>query len=66
MNTDIVITCNTQQPVAAVKAMQNELNRLKNIYKQLVQAGKENTEKGQEIEKEIRDLKNALMEGDEQ
>lgn len=66
MNTDIVITCNTQQPVAAVKAMQNELNRLKNIYKQLVQAGKENTEKGQEIQKEIRDLKIALKEGEQQ
>ena len=66
MNTEIVITCNTQQPIAAVKAMQNELNRLKNIYKQLVQAGKENTAKGQEMQKEIRDLKIALKEGEQQ
>ena len=66
MNTEIVITCNTQQPVAAVKAMQNELNRLKNIYKQLVQVGKENTAKGQEMQKEIRDLKIALKEGEQQ
>ena len=66
MNTEIVITCNTQQPVAAVKAMQNERNRLKNIYKQLVQAGKENTAKGQEVQKEIRDLKIALKEGEQQ
>lgn len=53
---EVVITCNSQQPVAAVNAIKKELDRLKNTYKQLEAAGKANTKKGKETFAQIQEL----------
>ena len=53
---EVVITCNSQQPVAAVEAIKKELDRLKNTYKQLEAAGKANTAKGKETFAQIQEL----------
>lgn len=64
MNTEIHITCNTAQAQAAVKAMKNELSRLENVYKQLVQSGKTNSKQAKTTADTIRNLKNAIKESE--
>ena len=66
MNTEIHITCNTAQAQAAVKAMKNELSRLENVYKQLVQSGKANSKHAKTTADNIRNLKNAIKESEQE
>ena len=66
MNTEIHITCNTAQAQAAVKAMKNELSRLENVYKQLVQSGKTNSKQAKNTADNIRNLKNAIKESEQE
>ena len=66
MNTEIHITCNTAQAQAAVKAMKNELSRLENVYKQLVQSGKTNSKQAKTTADNIRNLKNAIKESEQE
>lgn len=66
MNTEIHITCNTAQAQAAVKAMKNELSRLENVYKQLVQSGKANSKQAKNTADNIRNLKNAIKESEQE
>ena len=61
--TEVVITCNTQQPKSAVRAMENELKRLTNTYNQLVSAGKAGTERAKKMASEIKELSIAVKEG---
>ena len=66
MNTEIHITCNTAQAQAAVKAMKSELSRLENVYKQLVQSGKTNSKQAKNTADNIRNLKNAIKESEQE
>ena len=63
--TEIIITCNTQQPQAAVRAMKTELERLNNVYQQLLSAGKGDSAKAKGTLKDIRDLKAAVKEAEQ-
>ena len=60
---EIVITVNSKQPVAAVRAMETELKKLQNTYQQLVQAGKAGTERAKTMAHEIKELSIAIKEG---
>ena len=61
--TEVVITVNSKQPVAAVRAMETELKKLQNTYQQLVQAGKAGTERAKTMAHEIKELSIAIKEG---
>ena len=61
--TEVVITVNSQQPVAAVRAMETELKKLQNTYQQLVAAGKAGSEKAKTMAHEIKELSIAVKEG---
>lgn len=61
--TEVVITCNSKQPVAAVRAMETELKKLQGTYQQLVQAGKAGTERAKTMAHEIKELSIAIKEG---
>ena len=60
---EVVITCNAQQPKAAVRAMETELKRLQAAYKQLSDAGKAGTERAKQMAHEIKELSIAVKEG---
>ena len=60
---EVVITVNSKQPVAAVRAMEAELKKLKATYQQLYEAGKANTERAKTMAKEIKELSLAVKEG---
>lgn len=60
---EIVITVNSKQPVASVRAMETELKKLQNTYQQLVQAGKAGTERAKTMAHEIKELSIAIKEG---
>lgn len=61
--TEVVITVNSKQPVAAVRAMETELKKLQNTYQQLVQAGKAGTERAKTMAHDIKELSIAIKEG---
>ena len=58
---EVVITCNAQQPKAAVRAMETELKRLQAAYKQLSDAGKAGTERAKQMAHEIKELSIRLI-----
>ncbi len=60
---EVIITCNTKQPVAAVRAMETELKRLQGTYKQLVDSGKAGTERAKKMAHDIKELSVAVKEG---
>lgn len=60
---EVIITCNTKQPVAAVRAMETELKRLQGTYKQLSDAGKAGTERAKKMAHDIKELSIAVKEG---
>lgn len=60
---EVVITCNAQQPKAAIRAMETELKRLQAAYKQLSDAGKAGTERAKQMAHEIKELSIAVKEG---
>ena len=62
--TEIIITCNTRQPVAAVNAMNNELKKLKATYQQLYNAGKAGSTQAKKIKKDIDDLDAAIRQSE--
>ena len=57
---EVVITVNTQQPVAAVRAMQKELDKLEDVYTSLINAGKGGSEKAKKIKQEMDELSGAI------
>lgn len=60
---EVVITCNTKQPVAAVRAMESELKKLKATYQQLSDSGKAGTERAKKMAHDIKELSIAVKEG---
>ncbi len=62
--TEVVITCNSQQPRAAVKAMKTELDKLTKTYNQLVAAGKAGSDKAKQMKQDIKDLSASVKEGE--
>lgn len=60
---EVIITCNTKQPVAAVRAMETELKRLQSTYKELVDSGKAGTERAKKMAHDIKELSVAVKEG---
>lgn len=60
---EVIITCNTQQPVAAVRAMEAELKKLKVTYQQLSDSGKAGTERAKKMAHDIKELSIAVKEG---
>ena len=62
--TEIIITCNTRQPVAAVNAMNNELKKLKATCQQLYNAGKAGSTQAKKIKKDIDDLDAAIRQSE--
>ena len=60
---EIVITCNSAQPKAAVRAMKVELDKLTKSYEQLNAAGKAGTERAKNMLQDIKDLKAAIKGG---
>ena len=57
---EIVITCNSAQPKAAVRAMKVELDKLTKSYEQLNNAGKAGTAKAKNMLQDIKDLRAAI------
>lgn len=57
---EIVITCNSAQPKAAVRAMKVELDKLTKSYEQLNNAGKAGTAKAKNMLQDIKDLRSAI------
>ena len=60
---EVVITCNTKQPVAAVRAMEAELKKLKATYQQLSDSGKAGTDRAKKMAHDIRELSVVVKEG---
>ena len=57
---EVVITVNSQQPKAAVRAMKVELDKLTRSYQQLSDAGKAGSQRAKTMLKDIKDLKAAI------
>lgn len=51
--TEVVITVNSRQPVAAVRAMKTELDKLNKSYQQLYNSGKAGSAKAKQMKKDI-------------
>lgn len=60
---EVIITCNTKQPVAAVRAMEAELKKLKSTYQQLSDSGKAGTDRAKKMAHDIKELSAAVKEG---
>lgn len=60
---EVVITCNTKQPVVAVRAMEAELKKLKATYQQLADSGNAGTERAKKMAHDIKELSIAVKEG---
>lgn len=58
--TQVVVTCNSQQAQAALKAMQAEANRLTASLKRLQQAGLGNTKQFQDEKKALKDVQSTM------
>lgn len=60
----VVITVNSQQPKAAVRAMKVELDKLTKSYEQLNAAGKAGTQRAKNMLQDIKDLRAAIKNGE--
>ena len=60
---EVVITVNSQQPKAAVRAMKVELDKLTRSYEQLNNAGKAGTQRAKNMLKDIKKFFNILVMG---
>ena len=58
--TEVVITVNSRQPVAAVRAMKTELDKLNKSYQQLYNSGKAGTAKAKQMKRDIDELTSSI------
>jgi len=58
--TEVVITCNTRQPAAALRAMKKDLDALTKSYQQLYNSGKAGTAKAKQMKKDIDELTSSI------
>lgn len=58
--TEVVITCNTRQPAAALRAMKKDLDALTKSYQQLYNSGKAGTAKAKQMKRDIDELTSSI------
>lgn len=58
--TEVVITCNTRQPAAALRAMKKDLDALTKSYQQLYNSGEAGTAKAKQMKRDIDELTSSI------